>query len=439
MTDVTLVVAIVASMLVLCLRHDRAFAVYIASMLFYPSYLVVRLGVLDISVSRILVAVLLLRCLASPQLRSSFKRCRLDTWVTLSIVVQIGMSLVSSRIPVFGVLENRLGWLMDTFFAYMVARFCITDREAMVTAVKWIGVALVPLALLGAIEALTGWQPYLAMMRYCPWRASVNTNPRLGLFRAIGPFGHSIMFGSAFVLFLPLIYCLRHESGHWRMLAYVLLGIAVIGALSSMSSGPLMMVIFTIGFLALERFKYLVKPMIIFVISSCFLIGIISNRPFYHVIASKANPIGGSSWHRAKLIDLAIEHFGEWWLLGYGGLDPGWGAALGMRHTDITNQYITIGVQSGLLGVITFVGILATAMYMLVRLHNSAKDPVLRSWFWAMGSLVVVLMISLTSCTFFGQTNTLFYCILGIIGSSGNMILKTACFRKRDAEVAKRA
>lgn len=418
MTGVTLTIAIVASILVLCLRPAHAFAVYIASMLFYPSYLVVQLGVLDIPVSRFVVAVLLLRCLVSPQLISRFKWCRLDTWVAASMVVSVGIPLVSYHQPILRILENRGGFVMDVFFTYLVARLCITDRTAMVTAVKWIGVALVPLALLGVIEALTGWQPYFPLMQYCPWKPTVNINPRSGLFRAIGPFGHPIMFGAAFVLFLPFIYCLRHEHNYWRTLAYLLCGIAIIGALSSMSSGPLMMVLIIIGCLALERFKQWVKPIFIFLVVSCIVIEIISNRTIYHVITSYANPIGGSGWHRAKLIDLAIEHFGEWWLVGYGGLDPGWGQSLGGTWTDITNEYITAGVKHGILGVITLVGVLATAMYMLVRLHNSAKDPVLRSWYWALGSIIVMLIISFNSCAFFTQTGNLFYSIMGIIGSS---------------------
>jgi hypothetical protein len=36
--SITLVIAIIAGALVLTLRYDRAFAAYVASMLFYPSY-----------------------------------------------------------------------------------------------------------------------------------------------------------------------------------------------------------------------------------------------------------------------------------------------------------------------------------------------------------------------------------------------------------------
>ncbi len=425
MESATLSLAILASLLVLLLSPAQAFAAYIITLMVYPTFLVVRVGSLDISAGRIVVAVLLLRCLTSPSLMQKFKWCHLDKWVTFSAVVAIAIPLISWHLPLTRVLENRAGRLMDSYFAYIVARFCITDRKSMITAVKWIGIALVPLACLGTIESYTGWQPYSSLRVYCPWDSEVGIpQARYGLYRAVGPFGHPILFGAAFVLFLPFIYSLRHESGYWRTLAYLLCGIAIIGALSSMSSGPWMMVMLTIGCLALEHRKALVKPLTVFTILSCIVVGIISNRAFYHVIASYANPIGGTGWHRARLIDLAIENFGDWWLVGYGGRDPGWGSSLGMVWTDITNQYIGAGVTYGMLGVIAICGMLAVAVHMLVRLHQSAKDPVLRSWYWGMGSLIVVLMISFSSCSFFGQTATLFYSTLGMIGSSAQFIAK---------------
>lgn len=427
MQAVTLTIAMAGSLLVLLLKPARALAVYVIALLSYPTYLVVRIGPLDISDVRIIVSVLLLRCLLTPRLTANFKWRRLDRWVVFWAIITFVIPLFSWRIPVLKIIENRCGGLMDTFLVYLAARFCITDRKSMITAAKWIGVALVPLACLGAIESYTGWQPFTPFFQYCHWLTPDqigSINPRFGLYRAIGPSGHPISFGAVFVMILPLVYCLRHETGYWRSLSYGLSILITIGALSSMSSGPLMMVIMMIGCLALEHFKYLVKPFIVFFVLSCLLIDIISNRNFYDVIASYANPIGGSGGHRSQLIHLAIEHFNEWWMVGYGGQDPGWGESLGMTWTDITNYYIMAGVEYGLLGVIAICGILVVAIHTLVHLHNSVEDPVSRSWFWALGSIIVMLTIAFNAIAFAGQAGSLFYCILGMIGSSHNMALR---------------
>jgi len=75
--SVTLFIAILASILVLLLPPARAFAIYVAVLLLYPVFLVGHIGLLDISAARIVVVVLLLRCLASSQLRQKSNWCRL--------------------------------------------------------------------------------------------------------------------------------------------------------------------------------------------------------------------------------------------------------------------------------------------------------------------------------------------------------------------------
>jgi len=426
MQALTLLVSLFGSVLVLVLQPAKAFAVYIAVLLFYPTFLSVQLGTLDFKAGRIVAAVLLLRCLFNPAIKKNFVLNKLDMWVIFACIVPIIVWPIGSHIPILRELESWSGELMDSLFAYLVARLCINNRSALVTAAKWIGIVLVPLALLGVVESSTSWQPYRAFQQYCPWDPEgVNIVARFGLYRAMGAFGHSIRFGTVFALFLPLIYSLRHERSYWRQLAYFLSLITVIGALSSMSSGPWMMIIIIIGCLALEHFKYLVKPLIIFVIFSCFIVNIISNRSFYDVLVRFTNPVGGAGWHRSRLIHLAIDHFNEWWIAGYGGRDPGWGPLLGSEWTDITNQYVMAAVQNGMLGVLALCGILATAVYMLVHQHKATKDPVLRSLYWALGSTMVMTAISFNACQFSAQTGSVYYSILGIIGSCPNFIWRS--------------
>jgi len=419
MQAVTLFISAIGSLFVLILKPPKAFAVLVAVLLFYPMFLTVQLGTLDFKASRIVAAALLFRCLVTPGLRKRFKWNNLDKWVVFGMAVSLVIPLIAIKGPKMQILERWSGGIMDTFFTYLVARFCITNLSSLVSAIKAIAIVFVPLAFLGIAECLTGWQPYIALTRFCPWYEAVAQKiTRVGLYRATGAFGHPIRFGAGFALFIPLIYWLRHERGYWHKLAYVLTFIVMLGVLSSMSSGPWMMAIIIIGCLILEHFKYLIKPLIIFMISSCFLVDIISNRRFYDVLVRYVNPIGGSGWHRSRLMHLAIDHFNEWWLVGYGGLDPGWGPSLGMEWTDITNQYIVAGVRNGMLGVIALYGVLATAIYFVVRGHRAAKEPALRSLYWALGSTMVMVAISMFGCLFSAQAGVLYYGILGIIGSS---------------------
>lgn len=442
MQAVTLTLAGLFSVLVLLSRPTRALAVYFILLLAYPTFLVVQLGTLDISAARIVGGVLFLRCLFDSNIAGKMKWCRLDTWVIVVLMVTVSVPLIAWKMPQMKVLENRGGYAMDTVMAYFLARFCVRDYRALITIAKWVTPVVIALGILGIMESTYGIQPFFALRKYCPWRSSgggLTTNVRSGFFRAVGPSGHPILFGASFVLFVPMLWSLRHEAGQWKTRAYIAVAFASIGALSSMSSGPWMMLFMMGGALILERHKGVVKPLLWFGIGSCFVIDLISNRRFYHVMASYANPIGGTGWHRARLIDLAIEHFREWWLLGYRGEDPGWGSSLGMSFTDVTNNYIQMGVLYGVWGMIALIGVMATATIMIVRAHNRSKDKKFRSWCWAFGSLLAVLAISFTSCTFFDQSQTYFFAMLGVVGSMalGQPALEKSLDRARMTRLAR--
>jgi len=436
MQGVTLTIAAALSALMVVLKPHYALTVYIAALLWYPSYLVVSVSTIDISLGRVLAALLLFRCLWQGSIRRRLTWSCLDTFVTLSMVVYVGVFLLT--LPLSEYLENRAGFLMDTWFAYLIARFCITDRLKLISVLKCVSIALVPLAILGIIESSTGWQPFFYLKRFCPWIGETFKiyEPRWGFTRAAGPFTHSILFGGVFAIFLPVVYYLRYEKG-WRIWAYVLSVFALLGALSSMSSGPWVMVILVLVCFCSEKRTYLVKTILLCALLSCIFVGIASNRPFYHVIVSYMNLLGGAGWHRARLIDLAIEHFGEWWLIGYGDKDPGWGQFLGMSHTDVVNEYILAGVRYGLFGIIVLCAMLVAAYRALISAYKSATDQKVKALYWSFGSVLFSVTVSWMSVAFFGQLLSLFYCVLGMMASSFNFIPHTAGYVRRSISVAK--
>jgi len=419
MQSVTITFALVVSLLVITLRPKYALVAYITGLLWYPSYLAVSVGTIDIAVGRFVVVVLLLRCLCNDQIRTKFVWSRLDTLVALSMLVYVSTYFVTLNKPLSAIIENRGGFVMDTWCAYLAARFIITDRAKLISVMKCISIVLIPLAILGLIESIFGWQPFSPLRRLSPWfegRVPV-LEKRLGFTRAVGPFSHAILFGGGFAMFLPLIYYLRYEKGQWRSWAYLLSGVALVGALSSMSSGPWVMAFVAISCLMMERYRKRLKLLFMLLVLGCVMIGIVSNRSFYHVIASWANPLGGAGFHRAKLIDLAIEHFDEWWKVGYGDEDPGWGPALGMDHTDVTNEFILHGVRYGILGIVVLLLVLAAAFRGIISTYRRVPQPFNKSLCWSFGSMLVSVVVAWMSVGFFGQLSTLFYCALGMIGS----------------------
>jgi len=437
MDQVTLLIAAIGSLLVLLLPASLALAAYVGVLVWYPYYLTVQVGTIDISVGRVLIMVLLARCLISRRLRGQAKPCSLDLWVMASLVIHAVVYCLAN--PVSDSVENQAGNLVDTAFVYLCFRLIIRDRASFMAFVKLVSLVLVPLAIIGVMEAVSGQYFFVWMARYCRWARAGSQllnpsrmKPRLGFTRAFGPYSHPIMFGVTFGLFLPLTWALRREASLWRGLAWILAGFVVLGALSSMSSGPWMMLIVVLFVLAMERWRKGLKYFVFALLAVIPLVGIISNRPIYHVVFSYANPLGGAGWHRARLIDAAIDTFGQWWLLGYGGRDPGWGRYVGMAFADITNYYLWVACQAGLAGLVSFCGMLAVAIRNLLFTVKTVREPWLVSVAWSLFSSIVGLMIFFLSVGLFGQPRSLFYGVLGIVASL------TEPVRRRAIQVASR-
>ena len=422
MTTITLLIAVVMSGGVCFLSLPYALAVMVASLVWYPSYLVVKLGVFDISVGRFVVFFFLVRCLFLFRHRVRFQWNSLDTLMVVNMALWVVIPLLFFGWPISKVLENRSGMMMDTFFIYWVCRFSLRDLDGLSRFIKVLPLVLIPLALMGLLESITGYLPYTELAKYCPWEnpGTGVWTPRMGLMRAVGFAGHPIMFGIIFVMFVPLFYSMKHLYPR-RGWGYFCLFMLLIGCFSSMSSSPWMMGLVLLFFLFLERKREWVKPLMGMFVLFVLLVAILSNRPFYHVFFSYLNPIGGTSWHRAKLIELAIQHFGEWCLYGYGGVDPGWGPELGARWTDITNHFILMGVEYGLLGLVLFLGLFVYSIRSLRIVYRSTGPGFLKTLCWSYGSLMAMFLITLNSCTLFDQTRSLLFFQFGVIGSILNI------------------
>ncbi|MHC4625379.1 MAG: hypothetical protein ACYTDV_00230, partial [Planctomycetota bacterium] len=110
---------------------------------------------------------LLIRCLSDKRIQKSFKWSRLDYVVLVSMIVYVGTYCLAAQTS--KAIENRGGFLLDTWFAYIVVRYIVVDRATLVTVIKGIAIVLVPLAILGVVESVTYWQPFAPLRRYCPW------------------------------------------------------------------------------------------------------------------------------------------------------------------------------------------------------------------------------------------------------------------------------
>lgn len=413
----TLAIAALGIVIVLVGRPIHGLIAYLAILFLYPDYLRVSLGSIDISATRIVATLLLVRCVTDSEVMQRFRWMLLDSLVVISLLIYALTLAFTTDFEVW--LENRSGFAMDTLFAYLAVRMVVSDRAALVSVAKAFAIIAIPLALSAVVETFTGKSVYVGLGQYCKWAPTkgLEYQTRFGLNRAMGPNGETILFGIGMAIFFPIIWTLRYERPPWSRWVYWLSAVAIAGVAATVSSGPYLALTIMLGCLVLERSKRLVKPLVIAFVLGCIGIELASNRHFYYVLADFTLD-SDSAWYRARLVDVAIDRIPEYWLGGYGLKDPGWGPDInGLKYTDIVNDFVLCAAQTGMFGLVAYVAVLGGAIRGAIRAHRLAPSPWLQSCSWSLVSALVGVMAAFWSVSMFGQMVTVLYVLLGLLGS----------------------
>jgi hypothetical protein len=306
----------------------------------------------------------------------------------------------------------RLGLVYDALGLFFLFRIFIHDIAELMGVAKAVIIYLIPIALEMLTENATGSDKFSLLGTACPYCAI-----RAGKVRAQGPFSHAILAGTVAAECLPFaLYFWKQD----RKLA--LLGLATTGSMVYLcrSSGPIMTAFFVflgLGFWIVKDRMRLVRWTVLL---GFVAVSVVMNAPIYYLL-NRINLTGSSdSYHRAFLIDSAIHHLNEWWLVGTdytrhwtneNGADAG--------NTDITNYYLRMGVNGGLPLALLFTGILVAAFSSVGKsLRLSQNEPVERQFLiWTLGAILLGHATTFISVTPYDQSVVYFYLLLAIISS----------------------
>jgi hypothetical protein len=244
---------------------------------------------------------------------------------------------------------------------------------------------------------------------------------REGKVRCQAAFGHPILAGTFGASLLPVFAALWWQNERRRFMAIIGAVASIIITVKSASSGPAL----TLGagiiglcmwpwrrnlriirwgiFLGLLALQFVMKAKVWFIIARIDITG------------------GSTAYHRALLIDRAVAYFQEWWLLGTKSTGHwGWGLQ------DVTNYYIRIGIDGGILTLIAFVLIIVFCFQRLGRLlpllenHSSAANMI----FWAMGASLFAHAVSFLGVSYFDQIVFWWILLLAAISTVGDFYSK---------------
>ena len=145
--------------------------------------------------------------------------------------------------------------------------------------------------------------------------------------------------------------------------------------------------------------------------------------PVWYLFAKLSDFSGhGTGWHRARLLEVAFGiRFHEWWLLGtkftYHWMP--YGLAEYKTKTDVTNQYLSEGIDGGIFLMALFIMVIVSCFKAIGRaLQRNEKAPFARKiLFWAIGVTLFGHAISFMSVPYFDQSIIWYFLLIGMIGA----------------------
>jgi hypothetical protein len=306
-------------------------------------------------------------------------------------------------------LSYRVGVSVDAFFCYFAFRGLIRSPAEFRQFLRASLVLLVPFALMVLYESLARRN----LLDFLGARAGGGDFVRGGRLRANGSFRHPSLLGTLGATFLPLYIGLAFTR---EMRFFALTGIFTSLAIvfASNSGGPATCVLVgAVGWLV-WRFRGLLNWIRRGIVALTILLIFVMEAPIWYLAARISSVVGGTGYHRARLMDRAFTEIGEWWLAGMPAektIDWFPYYIHANNAADITNQFVAYGITAG-------IGAIALFVYLLVlafgALGQALRAPTVASkgdtgLIWGLGVMLLVHVFNWIGITYFDQTYVVWY------------------------------
>jgi hypothetical protein len=309
-----------------------------------------------------------------------------------------------------GAVINKVGGALDVLAGYFLARILIRTREEVERVIKlWFTIGVF-ITICMTLEATTGRNVFSIF-----GGVSEYSFVREGRIRAQAVFPHPVLAGSFGASLFPLAWALRRSGKNgwvWCSLGAAV-SVAMVGL--SASSGPIMSLLGGLLGLLLWRMRYKMRFVTRGILVMLGLLQILMKSPIWSLLY-RVSIVGGSdAWHRFALVDQAIRRFPEWALLGTTSTSRwGWGLE------DVTNQYVRVGVDGGVLSLLLFLVLLGACLKGLGRKIRAAPDASSQQrFYWYLAVAFWTHLLSFVGTSYFSQMGAFLWLFLGMIAGLG--------------------
>jgi hypothetical protein len=313
---------------------------------------------------------------------------------------------------------ETFGNAYDVLGTYFLFRVWMEDAEDSIAHLRVLAVAVLLVAVCMSQELVTH-RNLFSVFGGVP----DTTFERDGRFRCQGPFRHPILAGTFAATLFPLMVGLWFQDRSDRKRALVGLIACGFCTYATASSGPLMTFMAAIIGFGLWPMRYRMRLIRRGLLATLIGLALVMNAPIWYLIARLSDLTGGTGWHRSYLIDQAVKHFNEWWLVGssytaHWAEDQYTVLAVDPDNMDITNHYIAQGLQGGLLGLGLFIAIIVCGFKnvgsVVTGRNGIFHEP--KVW-WLFGVSLCSHCVAFISVSYFDQIQVFWFWLLAVLAT----------------------
>lgn len=391
---------LIAVVLILTLRREKAIAPFLLAFFTIPIGNVLVLGGFHFTALRILILAGLARMvfLPGPSSRGRLApRFNGVDWVVVLWSVSAAIAFCLQFMETQAYIRS-LGDLLDMLGGYLVVRFLIPDGEALRRTIKVLAAICVINGVCMINERINHFNVFGLL-----GGLTTEVTIRGGHIRSAGVLG--CLYAGAFSGVLIPLFVWMWLEGKSRMVAFAGFAGATAMTITSFSSTSWMAYgasFLGLAFWTLRKRMYLVRWG---VVSMLIGLHLVMKAPVWALIKRIDLTGSSSGYQRYQLVDMTIRHFSDWWLIGSKDYDK-WG----FMSWDTVNQFVYVALQAGLLGLIFYILIFKRSFGAIGRARKLVEGQRKQEWLlWCLGSSLFATVVACFGINYMAQLSMVFF------------------------------
>lgn len=378
----------------------------------------------ELSVPRLLSLIILLPIfLRSTDRSMAFLKMPGDKLFALFLFINIVITTRNGEIT--NILRSNFYLFLDMFLPYYAASRALMKYHDFQRISYIIVISASILAFIALFEALRGWHLYGSLNYALDVAQRFSTyNYRGGILRAHSSFSSGISLGYYFVIGLGFALTLKTYFKNQRFY-FVLVGIITLGLITTLARGPWLgaiLMIIVYFFLSKNKSKQLKKALLLSTIATPLFLLSSTGQKIVNMLPFIGDSESGSVTYRQQLLEQAWIVIQRYPVLGsnrYLETPEMQSLVQGQGIIDIVNSYLRIALETGLLGVSTFIFFFILLIKELYKARKklTPSNPEQYNYANALISVTIAVLLIISTVSSIDSISHYYWALAGLISN----------------------